>query len=313
MPRATVGPIELDYHCLGPEDGAPLLLVMGLSMQRIAWPESLLQALAGQGFRVITFDNRDIGLSTRLHQHPAPSLARVALARLLGRQPQLPYTLADLADDAVGLLDHLGIRAAHVAGISMGGMICQQLALRHPTRLLSLSLLASSSGRIGLPPPRRAVLRLLRARPMSGDEAAAVDYIDQLFSVLGSPRWPTDSAQRRARALEAVRRAPTGRSSERQLAAIMADRRAHRLAEIRTPTLIVHGLDDPMLPPAHGRDLARRIPHARHVELPGWGHDLPDGIADQLAELIAQHAGLTAAPAPHDARHSPLDTPEAGP
>ncbi len=302
MPRASIGNIELDYHCLGPEDGPPLLLIMGLSMQRIAWPESLLEALAGHGFRVITFDNRDIGLSTRFHQHPAPSLPRVAVGRLLGRPPALPYTLADLADDAAGLLDHLGIAAAHVAGISMGGMICQQLALRHPTRLLSLSLLASSSGRIGLPPPRRAVLRLLRARPTGGDESAAVDYIDQLFAVLGSPRWPSDSAQRRARALEAVRRAPTGRSSERQLAAILADRRAHRLSSISTPTLIVHGDADPMLPRAHGHDLARRIPGARHVEVPGWGHDLPDGFVDELAALIATHAGL--APAPQDVRRS---------
>lgn len=289
MPRAALGPIELDYACHGPEDGEPLLLIMGLSMQRIAWPQSLLDALADHGLQVITFDNRDIGLSTRFHRTPAPSLLRVTAARLAGRLPALPYTLADLADDAAALLDHLGIERAHVAGISMGGMIAQQFALRHPQRLLRLGLLASSSGRIGLPPPRTQVLRLLRTRPVGADEAAAVDYIDRLFTLLGSPAWPTPPEQRRARALEAVRRAPTGRSSERQLAAILADRRSHLLPRIGAPTLVLHGSADPMLPVAHGRDLARRIPGARLTEIPGWGHDLPDGLMPQLAAELAGH------------------------
>lgn len=289
MPRAALGTIELDYACQGPEDGVPLLLIMGLSMQRIAWPQSLLEALVGHGLRVITFDNRDIGLSTRFHRTPAPSLLSVAAARLTGRVPGLPYTLADLADDAAALLDHLGIERAHVAGISMGGMIAQRFALRHPQRILGLGLLASSSGRIGLPLPQRRVLQLLRTRPVGADEAAAVDYIDRLFAVLGSPAWPTSPALRRARALEAVRRAPTGRSSERQLAAILADRRSHLLPGIAARTLVLHGSADPMLPPAHGRDLARRIPRARLLEIAGWGHDLPDGLMPQLAAELAAH------------------------
>lgn len=290
MPRARIGPLELDYAVHGPEDGAPLLLVMGLSMQRIAWPPTLLDTLASHGFRVITFDNRDIGLSTRFHRSPAPALFKVAAARLAGWPLALPYSLADLADDAVGLLDALGLAQAHLAGISMGGMIAQQVALRHPQRLLSLGLLASSSGRLGLPPPRTQVLRLLRQRPVGADEVAAVDYIDRLFAVLGSPAWPSNREARRAMALEAVRRAPTGRSSERQLAAILADRRAHLLPTIRTPTLVLHGDADPMLPVAHGRDLARRIPGARYVEIPGWGHDLPEGLAPELAAQLAAHA-----------------------
>ena len=289
MPRAALGTIELDYDCLGPEDGAPLLLIMGLSMQRTAWPDSLLTALAGRGLRVISFDNRDIGLSTRFHRSPAPNLLRVAAARLAGRMPVLPYTLGDLADDAAGLLEHLGIERAHVAGISMGGMIAQQFALRHPQRLLSLGLLASSSGRLGLPLPHRRVLQLLRSRPSATDEIAAVDYIDRLFEALGSPAFPTPAEQRRARALQAVRRAPTGRSSERQLAAILADRRSHLLPRISAPTLVLHGSADPMLPPAHGRDLARRIGGARLQEIPGWGHDLPDALMPQLAKLLADH------------------------
>ncbi|MBD8525386.1 alpha/beta fold hydrolase [Pseudomarimonas arenosa] len=289
MPRATVGTIELDYACFGPEDGPPLLLIMGLSMQRTAWPESLLHALVEHGLRVITFDNRDIGLSTRFHGVPAPSMLRVAAARLARRSPQLPYSLADLADDAAGLLTHLAIEQAHVVGISMGGMIAQHMALRHPQRLGSLSLLASSSGRIGLPLPRLAVLRLMNTRPVGGDEAAAVDYIDRLFSVLAGPGWPSSPETRRMRALDGVRRAPTGRSSERQLAAILADGRAHRLKEISAPTLVLHGTADPMLPPAHGRDLAKRIHGARYIEIPGWGHDLPDGLMPEMAAKLAEH------------------------
>ncbi|MCK7595361.1 alpha/beta hydrolase [Pseudomarimonas salicorniae] len=289
MPRATIGEIELDYDCLGPEEGPALVLIMGLSMQRTAWPRSLIEALAEAGLRVITFDNRDIGLSTRYHQTPAPNLLRVAAVRLTGRRPALPYTLGDLADDAAGLLDRLGIARAHVAGISMGGMIAQQFALRHPARLASLGLLASSSGRLGLPLPRASVLRLMRTRPVGADEHAAVDYIDRLFGVLAGPGWPTAAEERRARALEAVRRAPTGRSSERQLAAILADRRAHLLGTIRAPTLVLHGDADPMLPSAHGRDLARRIAGSRYVEISGWGHDLPDGLMPDLARRLAEH------------------------
>lgn len=289
MPLAKVNAIELEYACFGEESGPPLLLIMGLSMQRTAWPKSLIQALVGHGLRVITFDNRDIGLSTRFHHQPAPNVFRVAAARLIGRSLPLPYTLSDLADDAAGLLDHLGIERAHVAGISMGGMIAQQFALRHPTRLASLGLLATSSGRIGLPPPRLAVLRLMNARPVGADEAAAVNYMDKLFALLAGPGWSTASEVRRMRALESFRRAPTGRSSERQLAAIVADRRAHRLGEISAPTLILHGDADPMVPPAHGRDLARRIKGARHMEIKGWGHDLPDGLMPSLAAHLAQH------------------------
>ena len=175
----------------------------------------------------------------------------------------------------------------------MGGMIAQQFALRHPQRLASLNLLATSSGRIGLPLPRLAVLRLMHTRPTGSDEAAAVDYIDRLFSVLAGPGWPSSPEARRLRALEGFRRAPTGRSSERQLAAILADRRSHRLNQIRAPTLVLHGDADPMLPPAHGRDLAKRINGARYLEIPGWGHDLPDGLMPEMAAHLAENVRNT--------------------
>lgn len=287
MPTHRHADIELDYAVHGPEQGVPLLLIMGLTMQRTAWPDSLLDALANEGFRVITFDNRDIGLSTRLREAPLPSLPRLLSARLLGRTPALPYTLADLADDAAELLAGLGIARAHVAGISMGGMIAQHLAARHPQRIATLSLLATSSGRLGLPPPRLPVLRIMASRPRERvSEEAAVDYMQRLFGAIGSPGWPTATEERRARALAAVRRAATGRSADRQLAAILMDRRLPLLPQLRCPTLVLHGRDDAMVPLAHGRDLARRIPGAELRVIDGWGHDLPDPLMPTLAAHI---------------------------
>jgi pimeloyl-ACP methyl ester carboxylesterase len=291
MPRLRLADVELDYATHGPQQGDPLLLIMGLTMQRTAWPDSLLDALAGHGFRVITVDNRDIGLSSRHDDARVPGLPALLAARLFGREPALPYRLADLADDAAGLLAALGIARAHVAGISMGGMIAQHLAARHPQRIATLSLLATSSGRLGLPPPRLPVLRIMARRPRQRvSEDAAVDYVDALFSAIGSPGWPGDRGERRARALAAVRRAPTGRSAERQLAAILLDRRLHLLAQLRCPTLVLHGRDDAMVPLAHGRDLARRIPGARLEIVDGWGHDLPDPLMPWLAARLAAHA-----------------------
>ena len=291
MPTHRHADIAIDYAVHGPEQGVPLLLIMGLTMQRTAWPDSLLDALAAEGFRVITFDNRDIGLSTRLRDARVPSLAGLVARRLLGRSPTLPYTLGDLADDAAHLLAGLGIERAHVAGISMGGMIAQHLAARHPQRIATLSLLATSSGRLGLPPPRLPVLRVMATRPRERvSEEAAVEYIQRLFAVIGSPGWPTGIDARRERARAAVRRAATGCSADRQLAAILMDRRLHLLPQLRCPTLVLHGRDDAMVPLAHGRDLARRIPGATLRILDGWGHDLPDALMPTLAGHLAAHA-----------------------
>jgi len=296
MPRASLNGIEIDYALHGPEQGVPLLLIMGLGMQRIAWPDSLLDALAGQGFRCISFDNRDIGLSTRWRGHAPPGMARLLGSRLLGLHPALPYTLADMADDAAALLGHLAIDRAHVAGISMGGMVAQHLAARHPGRIASLSLLSTSSGRLGLPPPRTAVLRHMLRRPRGVvDEEQGSRYMVELFRLIGSPgfRLPDAEMERRARA--AIRRAPTGHSVTRQLAAIIGDgdRRA-LLRRLDCPTLVLHGSADAMVPPAHARDLVRQLTRARLEIIEGWGHDLPDALAPVLAALLSSQ--LSASP-----------------
>lgn len=288
MARASLNGVEIDYAVDGPGEGEPLLLLMGLAMQRTAWPPAFLAALVARGFRVITLDNRDVGLSTRYEHAGVPNFAAVAARRVAGLAQRLPFGLADLADDAAALLAHLGVGAAHVAGISMGGMIAQHLASRHAASVRTLALLASSSGRLGLPLPRRRVLEVVRTRPRAAGIEAAADYSVRLFTALAGSGYPPDPERLRRRAREAAERALPGTGVLRQFAAIMADGgRAQALARVRQPTLILHGEEDPMVPPAHAHDLARRLPQAELALVPGWGHDLPEALLETFAERIA--------------------------
>ncbi len=290
---ALVNGVALDFALEGPP-GAPLvLLIMGLAMQRVAWPAELLGRLHAAGLSTLTFDNRDVGLSTRFDERGVPSFARIAARRLFGADATrgLPYTLADLADDAAALLDYVGTDAAHVVGISMGGMIAQRLAIQHPHKVASLTLLASSSGRLGLPLPRAKVMRVVMHRPRGPNvtRAAAADYHVRLFTTLAGPRWPMsrDELTRRARAH--AERAAAGSGVLRQFAAIMADGERWRLLErIVAPTQVLHGDADPMLPLAHGIDLARRIPRAAFDAISGWGHDLPDALLPEFVRRIVR-------------------------
>ncbi|MBP6078213.1 MAG: alpha/beta fold hydrolase [Xanthomonadales bacterium] len=294
--RLQRGGVEIDYAVHGPDAGPPLLLVMGLGMQRTAWPQSLLDALVQQGFRCISFDNRDIGLSTRYDAHGVPPLHRVIAARLLRRAYRTPYTLPDIADDGAAVLDHLGIAQAHVLGISMGGMIAQHIAARHAARVRSLTLMSTSSGRLGLPLPSASVLKLMLSRPSSRISLdAAIDYWVRLFELIGSPAYPMPRDEMVRRAEASLRRAPTGTGVARQLAAILGDGdRTPLLRRLDAPTLILHGTDDAMVPLAHGHDLARVIPGARLHTLRGWGHDLPEALSAEFAALIAEHARVRA-------------------
>jgi pimeloyl-ACP methyl ester carboxylesterase len=293
MPQATLNGVTIDYEDAGAPGGEPLLLLMGLAMQRVAWPAAFVEGLVARGFRVVTVDNRDIGLSQRYDHAGVPSLAKVAAWRLVGARAALPYALADLADDAAALLGHLGIGSAHVAGISMGGMIAQHLAARHPGMVRSLTLLASSSGHLGLPPPRPRVLAVARSRPTGPHTPEqAAEYTVRLFSVLGSPRYPTPREELYARGLAAALRAPAGAGVLRQFAAILADGdRRPLLRAIRAPAQVLHGDADPMLPIAHGHDLARHLRGARFERIEGWGHDLPAPLWPVFAARIAALAG----------------------
>jgi pimeloyl-ACP methyl ester carboxylesterase len=287
--------IELDVACFGPQTGTPLVLIMGLATQRTAWPEAWIDALVARGFYVITFDNRDIGLSTRLEHLGRPKLAQLIAKRLLGLGATPPYSLQDMAQDTLQLLDRLKIAKAHVFGVSMGGMIAQWLALLAPERVSSLSLMMTSSGRLGLPLPAVSVFKIMAKKPVAGSStrAAAVDYLLALFGEIGSPGYPVPQLERRARALAQVDRSIAGVGALRQLAAILADgARWRRLRAIHQPTQILHGDCDKMVPLAHARDLAKRIPAATLEIFPGLGHDLPEALASIIASRVARLAGL---------------------
>ena len=291
--------LAIEVEDTGPAgDGLPVLLVMGLGMQLTAWPDEFVAALAGAGHRVIRFDNRDIGLSARLDHLGTPNLLWEGMKMRVGLPVRAPYTLADMAADGFGVLDALGIAQAHVVGASMGGMIAQRMALAQPRRVLSLTSIMSSSGARHLPGPRPHVLQVLFSRPKDFSEPTVLAHYVRLFQAIGSPGYPSEPAQLRQNILQAVRRGgyrPAG--SARQMAAIAADTgRAAELHRIAVPTLVVHGVDDPLVPIACGEDTARRIPGAALVRVPGMGHDLPPGVVDRILEPLVPHLRLGSQP-----------------
>ncbi len=287
--------VEVELH--GPDDGEPLLLVMGLGMQLVAWPDEWVALLVARGFRVIRFDNRDAGLSDGFDHLGTPKLLAAALRHTLRLPVPAPYHLADMAADALGVLDALGIGAAHVAGPSMGGMVAQHLAARHlaarhPDRVRSLTLIMTSSGARRLPQPRLAVRQAMIARPRSDAVADVVAHLERLMQVIGSPAFRPDPARQHSRIEAAVRRAWRPGGTARQLLAIIADGdRSGLLGHIRAPTRVIHGADDPLVPAAAAHDLAARIAGAALDLVPGMGHDLPPALLQHLADGVAQVAG----------------------
>ncbi|MBP6899461.1 MAG: alpha/beta fold hydrolase [Burkholderiaceae bacterium] len=278
--------IEVDDQ--GPPNGAPLLLIMGLGMQLLAWPQELVDDLVARGFRVIRFDNRDIGLSQGFDHLGVPRLWGAALRHLMHLPVQAPYSLADMADDAAGVLDALGLASAHVCGASMGGMIAQHLAARHAPRVRSLSLVMTTSGARHLPQPGWPVRQALLARPRSLDPAHITEHIVKLLALIGSPAWRDDPQRVRQRIAATVQRSWHPAGTARQLVAVVADGdRSPLLGRITAPTRVVHGSADPLVPPEGGRDLARKIRGAELEIIDGMGHDLPLALLPRLAEGIA--------------------------
>ncbi|MEC5214258.1 pimeloyl-ACP methyl ester carboxylesterase [Polaromonas sp. CG_9.5] len=268
-----------------------VLLIMGLGMQLIAWPPALVQALLDAGYRVIRFDNRDAGLSQKFETLGQPKMLWTGLKYRLGWRIQPPYSLQDMAADALGVLDALQVDKAHVVGVSMGGMIAQRLALLAPARVLSLSSIMSSSGARGLPEARPQVTRVLLSRPAKGLEAA-IDHSVRLFKTIGSPGFLTQGNELRDMVAAAARRSFYPVGILRQMVAVVADRsRADALASVTAPTLVVHGKADPLVPFACGEDTARRIPGARLIGIDGMGHDLPPGVVDILLTALIPHLG----------------------
>ena len=295
---AKVGEIELCYETFGEPGRPPLLLVMGLGTQMIAWRDEFCEQLVDRGFHVIRFDNRDIGRSTHLRDVRPPT----PLELLRRDTRRAAYTLEDMADDAAGLLDHLGLDAAHVVGASMGGMIAQTVAGRHPDRVLSLTSIMSATGNRwkGQPAPR--VYPFLLSRPPRSPQRAEERAV-KLFRVVGSPGFERDEDDLRALVRQSYERgkgdvAGTGR----QLAAILASGdRTQALGNIQAPTLVIHGTADKLVRPSGGKATASAIANARLELIDGMGHDLPRGVWPRLVDLIAEHA-QSAAPATRSER-----------
>ena len=272
------------------QDRPAVLLIMGLGMQLIAWPPAFIRALAGAGYRVLRLDNRDAGLSEHFDQLGSPNLVWTSLKHKLGLRVRPPYALSDMAVDAVGVLDALGIRQAHVVGVSMGAMIGQRIAIAAPGRVSSLTSIMSSSGARHLPGPRPDVLRALLGKPADRSEKAVVDHTVRLFQLIGSPGYPLDRTTLADGVLASLRRSFHPVGTLRQMVAVVADHsRADALATIKAPTLVVHGRDDPLVPYACGVDTARRIAGARLVGVPGMGHDLAPGVVERILEPLLPH------------------------
>ncbi|WP_091108344.1 alpha/beta fold hydrolase [Geodermatophilus dictyosporus] len=277
-----VGDVELAYETFGSAEDAPLLLVMGLATQMIGWPDEFCRMLAERGTYVVRFDNRDIGLSTHLDAAGKPDV----LAVMGGDRSGVPYLLADMADDTAGLLDALGIDSAHVVGASMGGMIAQLLAVRHPDRVRSLTSIMSTTGDPAVGAPAEAAIGVLLAPP-AADRDAAVQRAVDAYRVIGSPGFEFDEHALRERAGLSYDRAYNPAGVARQLAAILAspDRTAD-LGRVTVPTLVVHGEQDALVDVSGGRATAAAIPGAELLVVDGMGHDLPRDVWPQLVERI---------------------------
>lgn len=291
MPIVKANNIELFYDEFGKPTDPVILLIMGLGTQMIAWPEALCERLAGAGFRVIRFDNRDIGLSWKMHDAPKYSLP-LAFAKAWLRLPVgSPYTLDDMAEDTVGLLDALAIDRAHIVGASMGGMIAQIVAAKYPDRCLSLVSIMSTSGDRRLPgPTAKARAALSGKRPPANDREAIVRFGMNVLSAIGSPGYPTPEDELRQAVTRAMERSMSPAGFARQFLAILAGgSRVELLKTIRLPTLVLHGEGDPLIPVECGRDTARLIAGAKLETIPGWGHDLPTALIPHLTDAVIAH------------------------
>ena len=267
-----------------------VLLVMGLGMQLTAWPPRMVQALEDAGYRVIRFDNRDVGLSSHLDALGKPSLVWASLKYKLGLRTKPPYTLADMAADGLAVLDALQVQQAHVVGVSMGGMIAQRMAIAAPMRVRTLTSIMSTSGARGLPQPSPAVLKVLLSRPNGKSAEAAIAQTVRLFTAIGSPDFPTPPAELRERVALGIQRSLYPVGTLRQMMAIVSDiTRAAQLSRIQCPTLVIHGKADPLLPYACGADTVRRIPGAQMLAIEGMGHDLPPEPVERILQALLVH------------------------
>lgn len=288
MPNVEANGIRIEYDTFGDSSSPTLLMIMGLGGQLISWPTGLCDALAALGLYVIRFDNRDVGLSTKFEGAGTPDFGEIGAAVARGKPAAVPYTLEDIAEDAIGLMDAIGVVKAHLLGFSMGGMIAQILAYTYPERVLSLVSVSSSTGNPELPSGDPEALALLSA-PAPEERDAYVEHWVDAWRSIASPGFPFDEDETRRREQSVYDRCYHPQGMARQQAAIMvgSDRR-ERLAAIRAPTMVIHGGSDPIVPIAAGEDTARSIPGAELHVIDGMGHDLPRGAWPSVIEGVSK-------------------------
>lgn len=283
--------LRLCYDEFGDKTAPPILLIMGLGTQMIAWSEEFCQGLADSGFRVIRFDNRDIGLSEKIRVKKSVSVMNVFLRSKIGLAFDVPYTLNDMARDTIGVLDALDIEAAHIVGASMGGMIAQIVASEHPERCLSLTSIMSTTGNPALPAANWRVAKQLVSRPAGGTESEILEHGLKTWAIIGSPDFPPSKDELTEKILTSLRRSIYPAGYRNQMAAIAhnGDRRP-LLATITAPTLIIHGKADVLVPVEGGIDTAKHIKGSELRLLEGMGHDIPKELRPRIIRMIAEHA-----------------------
>lgn len=284
-----VGSVELCYERFGSERDPAIILIMGLGMQMISWPDDFCRMLSEQGFQVIRFDNRDTGKSTKFHNQMPPGPLTMMLKSRLGWSLRVPYQLSDMAEDTVGLMSALGIEQAHIVGASMGGMIAQLVAAQHPNWVLSLTSIMSTSGNRKLPQPSPKVLMLLARKP-AANEAEYLEGALKTWKVISSPDYQPEKEALEHRLLRAYRRSYYPEGTRRHMAAVAAcGSRVRQLKRIKAPTLVIHGKADVLVPVSGGIDTAKHIPNAKLELIEGMGHDFPAALFGHFVDLITSH------------------------
>ncbi len=288
MANARINGIDIEYETFGQRGDRPLLLVMGLGAQLIHWDDAFCEQLTRRGHYVVRFDNRDVGLSQKFDSAGVPDMMKVMTQARAGEAVSAPYTLDDMADDAVGLLDHLDVPAAHVCGASMGGMIVQTMAIRHRQRVRSVTSIMSATGNPEVPPGTpEAMAALMSPAGTTLDEV--LDRAVAIGKVIGSPAYPRNEADVRARARRAYERSYYPVGVARQMAAVAAGgNRKPRLQTLSVPALIIHGKADPLVPLEGGLDTHDALKGSELVVIEGMGHDLPEAVWPQVVEPIAR-------------------------